>query len=96
MTVKNRIAENPPTVDMANMPLLLDEFQTSKLLGVSVSFLRKSRCEGERNPDKILSGSGNIYENPAPPFVRLNKQTIRYAKSDLELWVQNLSRRAVI
>lgn len=96
MTVKTRIAQNPPIIDTNNLPLLLDEFQTAKLLGVSVSFLRKSRCEGERNPDKILSGSGNIYENPAPPFVRLNKQTVRYAKSDLELWVLNLSRRTVI
>ena len=78
------------------MPLLLDEFQTAKLLGVSVSYLRKSRSEGERNPDKILSGSGNLYENPAPPFVRLNKQTIRYPKADLCLWVQNLARRVVI
>ena len=96
MTVQNRIAANPPTVDMANMPLLLDEFQAARCLGVSISYLRKSRSEGEKNPEKILSGNRSIYDNPAPPFVRLNKQTIRYPKADLCLWVENLARRTVI
>ena len=78
------------------MPLLLNEFQAAQYLGVSVSYMRKSRCEGEKNPEKILSGKDSIYENPAPPFVRLNKQTIRYPKADLCRWVENLARRTVI
>ncbi len=95
MTVKNRIAANPPTTDLTNMPLLLDEFQAAHYIGVSVSFLRKSRSDGEKDPAKILTGNRSVYENPAPPFIRLNKQTVRYSKVDLHLWINNLKRRVV-
>jgi len=95
MTVKTRIAKNPPEIKNNELPMLLDEKTTAKLLGVSLSYLRKSRCEGEKDPEKICGGN-NDNENPAPPFVRLNKQTVRYPRDDLFRWVENLSRRKVI
>ena len=76
--------------------MLLKETEASKLMGVSISYLRKSRCEGTKKPDEILSANGNIYDNPAPPFVRLNKNTIRYRTADVLSWVNSLKLRAVI
>ncbi len=96
MTVKNRLAKNPPTIDIGNMPLLLDETRAAEILGMSVSYLRKSRCEGEKNPEKIRSERNSIYDNPAPPFVVVNKNTIRYRKVDLYQWVKNLKQRTTI
>ena len=96
MTVKNRLAKNPPAIDERNLPLLLTECEAAKLIGTSISYLRKSRCEGTQKPNEILSANGNIYDNPAPPFVRLNKNTIRYRTTDVLTWVDNLKMRAVI
>lgn len=96
MTVKKRITDNPPTIDINSLPMLLKESEASKLMGVSISYLRKSRCEGTKKPDEILSANGNIYDNPAPPFVRLNKNTIRYRTADVLSWVNSLKLRAVI
>ena len=45
MTVKNRMEKQPPAVNWHALPLLLDEIEAADALGVSVSFLRKSRCD---------------------------------------------------
>ena len=95
MTVKSRIVKNPPEIGNGELPMLLDEKATARLLGVSISYLRKSRCEGEKDPEKF-NNDNNDNENPAPPFVRLNKQTVRYPRDDLFRWVENLARRRVI
>ena len=96
MTIKKYIAKNPPAINDNNLPLLLDETQTAKLIGTSISYLRKSRCEGAKKPDEILSAEDNIYDNPAPPFVRINKNTIRYRTADVLEWVKNLTLRTII
>ena len=96
MTVKKHLLEKPPVIDERNLPLLLTECEAAKLIGTSISYLRKSRCEGTKKPDEISLADGNIYDNPAPPFVRLNKNTIRYRTADVLAWVNNLKLRAVI
>ena len=96
VTVKKRITKNPPEIDINNLPLLLTEAQAAKLMGVSISYLRKSRCEGAKKSVGMFSREGNIYDNPAPPFVRINKNTIRYRTADVLAWVNNLKLRAVI
>jgi hypothetical protein len=48
MTVRKKIAEALPTVDWSSLPLLLDEKKAALILGVSLSYLRKSRSEGTR------------------------------------------------
>jgi hypothetical protein len=46
LSIANRIPEQTPIVDWNALPLLLNEKKTSNLLGVSLSYLRKSRSEG--------------------------------------------------
>lgn len=68
----------PPPIDWSRLPLLLGEKETAAVTGLSVSFLRKSRCEGTR---------GN--RTPAPPFVSIGGR--RYYKvADLRAWVEGL------
>ena len=71
-------------VDWQSLPMLLDEKQASKIAGVSVPFLRLSRCEGPR-----------ANRTTGPPFVKLNG-LIRYKTEDLRKWVRNLPCREVI
>jgi hypothetical protein len=80
-----------PTVEWGKLPLLLDETETSKVLGVSVSFLRKARCKGCR---KTTLDTLNDDET-APPFVKAGGR-IKYATKDLQDWAAKLPRRRVI
>ena len=86
MTIRNRIAENPPAVGSASTetPLLLCEKLAAKRLGVSLSYLRKARCEGTVGD-----------RTPAPPFVRIGGRVL-YPAEDLRMWVKELERRTVI
>jgi hypothetical protein len=78
-------AEKPDErVNAIALPLLLDEHKTAAFLGVSLSYLRKSRCEGT---------VGNRTE--APPFVRVGGRVL-YKAATLETWVAALSERATI
>ena len=54
------------------------EEEAAFYLGVSRSFLRQARMDGQR-------------ENraPAPTFVRIGKRMIRYRREDLDFWVEN-------
>ncbi len=84
MTIRRRISEAPPQIGVNSTPLLVDEKQASKILGVSLSFLRKGRSEGSvRN------------RTPAPKFVSVGGRCY-YRVSDLENWVASLESREVI
>lgn len=64
--------------------LLLDEKQTARYVGVSLSYLRKSRSEG---------APGN--RTPAPLFVRVGGRVF-YKRTDLETWVAELESQRVV
>gem|GEM_PF-1303626 len=84
MTIAKRIASQSPNLNDTNNPLLLTEIEAAKFLGVSVSYLRKSRCEGTRKQ-----------KTPAPPFVRVGR-SIFYRLADLIVWVNGLIPQEVI
>ena len=62
----------------SSLSLLLDEKQAARYLGVSLSYLRKSRSEGAPGD-----------RTPAPPFVRVGGRCL-YRRSDLDMWVNDL------
>ena len=72
------------SVELNSMPLLFNEKQAVKFLGVSLSFLRKSRSEG--SPGGRTAG---------PPFVRTGR-SVHYRRADLEAWVSELETRRVV
>jgi predicted DNA-binding transcriptional regulator AlpA len=57
-------------------PELLTDAEAAAFLGVSASFLRKSRMTGARK-DKT----------PPPPFVRIGR-LVRYRPEDLNKWLE--------
>jgi predicted DNA-binding transcriptional regulator AlpA len=80
-----------PAVDWDKMPLMLDETEAATALGVSVSFLRKSRIRGRK---KVTLE--NVYEEEtAPPFVKIGGR-VKYPTKDLREWAAALVRRRVI
>jgi hypothetical protein len=83
--------ETPPVVEWEKLPLMLDETKAAVVLGVSVSFLRKSRCEGCR---KVTLETLDDEEN-APPFVKIGGR-VKYPAKDLQEWAASLTRRRVI
>jgi len=91
MTVKNRMEKQPPAINWQTLPLLLDEIEAALVLGVSVSFLRKSRCEGCKRP---TLETVNDEEN-APPFVKVGGR-VKYPSKDLREWADTLQRKRVI
>ncbi len=54
----------------------LTEAEAAELLGLSRSFLRQCRMNGDR--------TGRM---PGPPFIKLSKRTIRYLRGDLYRWL---------
>ena len=72
-----------PFLDAAEQPLLFDEKRAAVYLGVSLSYLRKSRSEG--------SPAGRT---PAPVFVNIGKRVL-YRLRDLNAWVDSLETRRV-
>jgi len=50
--------------------------QAAAYIGMSISFLRQSRMDGDR-----------ANRTPGPPFVRIGR-TIRYLKDDLDAWLE--------
>jgi hypothetical protein len=71
-------------VSSGQPPLLLDEAAASRFLGVSRSYLRRSRSKGK------IGG-----ETSAPPFVALSGRRL-YKLSDLQTWVDSLTVHASI
>lgn len=53
----------------------LTEQETAEYIGMSRSFLRQSRMEGNR-----------INRTPAPPFIKIGR-AVRYLKEDLDRWL---------
>ena len=84
MTVAKRIASHTPNLGDGNTPLLIKEKEAAECLGVSLSYLRKSRCEGTRKR-----------RTPAPPFVRID-DSIYYRLADLDAWVEGMVSQQVI
>ncbi|OEE71064.1 hypothetical protein A1OO_22050 [Enterovibrio norvegicus FF-33] len=62
------------------MPLLLTEQEVAKLIGMSRSFLRQSRMEGQRQN-----------RTDAPPFIRIGR-AIRYRSEDVRKWIDEHKR----
>ena len=84
MTIAKRIVNQPSNLGDGSIPLLLSEKEAALFLGVSVSFLRKSRCDG------ALKG-----RTSAPPFVRVRGRCY-YRLADLIAWVADLAPQQVI
>jgi hypothetical protein len=84
MTIANRIANQAPDLSDSKAPLMFKEKEAAERLGVSLSYLRKSRCEGTRKR-----------KTPAPPFVRID-HSIYYRLTDLQDWVDKLVPQQVI
>lgn len=78
MTIRNRFGKGLPSIDWNSLPLFLDETLASTVLGLSLSFLRKSRCE------KLI---GN--RTPGPPFVKIGIRRF-YRTVDLKAWAEGL------
>ena len=55
-----------------------NEIEASIYIGMSRSFLRQGRSNGDR-PGRT----------PAPPYVRIGR-TIRYRRQDLDAWLESL------
>ncbi len=91
MTVKNRMEKTQAASNWDALPLLLDEAEAADILGVSVSFLRKSRCEGCKKP--ALENVND--EDNVPPFVKIGGR-VKYPAKDLRKWADGLPRKRVI
>jgi hypothetical protein len=83
--------KQPPSVNWDALPLFLDEPEAADALGVSVSFLRKSRCAGCK---KVTLETVND-EETAPPFVKIGGR-VKYPTRDLREWAAGLTRKRVI
>ncbi|WP_237363581.1 helix-turn-helix transcriptional regulator [Vibrio marisflavi] len=57
------------------------EQETSLYIGMSRSFLRQSRMEGQRRNRAI-----------APPFIKIGR-AVRYLKEDLDQWLDDQQKR---
>ena len=59
---------------------VFSEIETAEYIGMSRSFLRQSRMEGNRTN-----------RTPAPPFVKIGR-SVRYIKDDLDNWLNSLQK----
>ena len=69
---------------MEDLPLLVDKRNAARILGVSESYLDKSRCEG------VLKG-----RTPAPKFVRVEGRVF-YKRSTLTEWLESLEEMSTV
>ena len=83
MTIADRIAKKPPELPNT-LPLMLTDVEAAEYLGVSVSYLRKSRSDG------AIKG-----RTPPPPFVKIGGK-VRYRRIDLDEWVDALETRKAV
>ncbi len=63
--------ENTPAVK----PITMSDIDAARYLGVSASFLRKARMEGDRHN-----------YTPGPAFVKFGR-AVRYTLDDLNAWI---------
>lgn len=59
----------------------LSEIETSEYIGMSRSFLRQSRMDGNREN-----------RTPAPPFIKVGR-SVRYLKEDLDNWLNSFAKQ---
>lgn len=59
----------------------LTEIETSIYIGMSRSFLRQSRMDGNRER-----------RTPAPPFIKIGPKSVRYLIEDLDNWLDQFHR----
>jgi hypothetical protein len=82
---KLRIKHEADVVDTGEtLPVLLSEKRAAAWLGVSISFLRKSRSTG---------AIGN--RTPAPKFVSIGGRRL-YKLADLKAWSDGLESQSII
>ena len=60
----------------------LSEKETSQYIGMSRSFLRQSRMEGNRTT-----------RTPAPPFLKIGR-SVRYLREDLDNWLDSFFKQS--
>ena len=60
----------------------LTEQETAEYIGMSRSFLRKSRMEGNRDN-----------HTPAPKFIKIGR-AVRYLKEDLDNWLDSFYKQS--
>ena len=58
----------------------LTEVEASHYIGMSRSFLRQSRMDGNREN-----------RTPAPPFIKIGR-SVRYLKEDLDAWLDEFHK----
>ena len=59
----------------------LSEIEASEYIGMSRSFLRQSRMDGNREN-----------RTPAPPFLKIGR-SVRYLKEDLDNWLNSFTKQ---
>lgn len=59
---------------------VLTEIETSEYIGMSRSFLRQSRMEGNR-----------ATRTHAPPFIKIGR-SVRYLREDLDNWLASFTK----
>ena len=59
---------------------VLTEAETSQYIGMSRSYLRQARMEGNR-----------ASRTPAPPFIKIGR-SIRYRQEDVDKWLDEFSK----
>lgn len=70
---------------MVNMNVVkraLTEQETAEYIGMSRSFLRQSRMEGNREN-----------RTPAPKFIKIGR-AVRYLKEDLDIWLDSFYKQS--
>ncbi|WP_282166616.1 helix-turn-helix transcriptional regulator [Shewanella japonica] len=70
----------PTAIPAAETKRALSEIETAEYIGMSRSFLRQSRMEGNRDN-----------RTPAPPFIKIGR-AVRYLKEDLDAWLDSFYR----
>ncbi|GAA6153334.1 helix-turn-helix domain-containing protein [Pseudoteredinibacter isoporae] len=68
------------TTKLYNSPRVFTEQETSRYIGMSRSYLRQARMEGNREN-----------RTPAPPFIKIGR-SIRYLREDLDRWIDELGK----
>jgi hypothetical protein len=68
----------------SDLPLMVNDVTAAKILGVSISYLRKSRSTGTIG-----------HRTPPPPFVKVDGRRF-YRVADLKTWAETLEAREVI
>ena len=66
---------------METLQRALTDPQAARYIAMSVSFLKQSRMNGDREN-----------RTPGPPFIKIGKRAIRYLREDLDAWLEQYRR----